>query len=76
MVSPFFGIVVPFTVFWLGGSERRKWPAECKLAQRFWRCPRRVRCDFYGSLSQLQRWLENVLRVSPTRSQGTSRMFY
>jgi hypothetical protein len=29
MVSPFFGIVVPFTVFWLGGSERRKWPAEC-----------------------------------------------
>ena len=66
LLSPFFGIVS------LGGSERRKWPAECTLEPRFWRCPRRVRLRFIGtwSCSILGVWsgLENVLRMSPTRS--------
>ena len=72
MVSPSFGIVLPFTVFWLGGSERRSLEADCKpqkkncAALAAWRV---VLC----SLSQQQRdylkcGLENVLRMSPTRS--------
>ena len=65
MVSPFFGIVVPFTVFWLGGSERRKWPAECTPEERFLvlPSPRGVRFLWQPLPTCRECGLENVLHI-------------
>ena len=72
LLSPFLGILMPVHRSLLGGSERRSLEADCTPQKNFWLAFVRL----YGSLSQaaaaprpfLSAGLENVLRMSPTRS--------